>query len=99
LKPAPASNDVYDAFGRFVGTLMRPDANDTPTRGTQASIGIRVSGAVGLDFVTPKLRVALWPGGVLRATVPEAAIDEDGDSGAGKNDIGDPPRLVQQRDV
>jgi hypothetical protein len=93
LQPAPTSNDIFDAFGRFAGALMRPYANDTPTRSTEASIGVRISGAIGFDFITPKLRVALRPGGVLRAPMPETAIDEDGDSDTGKHDVGDAPRL------
>jgi hypothetical protein len=44
-------------------------------------IGIRVSGSVCLDFFAPKLRVALRPGSVFGASMPEAAIDEDGNLG------------------
>ena len=37
----------------------------------------------------PVADVATGDGSVVRAGVPEAAIDEDGDPGAGKDDIGD----------
>nr|WP_269150986.1 hypothetical protein [Acetobacter sicerae] len=49
-----------------------------PTQSAEALIGIGVSGAIGFDFVTPKLRVALRPRGVLWAAMPEAPVNEDG---------------------
>jgi hypothetical protein len=92
----PDPNDFFDPFSRFTGAFVRPNADDSPTRSLEASIGVRVSRAVRFDLFAPKLRVALRPRGVFRTTVPEAAIDEDGYPGAGKNDVGDPTRLAQQ---
>jgi hypothetical protein len=95
LNPAPAPNYRLNAFSRIADMLVSPNADDAPTRSAETLIGICVPGSIGFDFFTPKLRVVFGPGSVFRAAMPEAAINEDGDFGARKNDVGDAARLGQ----
>jgi hypothetical protein len=69
---------------------MLPDPNDDPSLPSQASIGVEVSVAVRLQFVSPPLRVVLRLGHVFGASVPEASIHEDGNSVATECDVDSP---------
>jgi hypothetical protein len=40
------------------------------------------------NFRSPEFRVLLGLGGMDRAAVPEAAVDEDGDPEIGENEVG-----------
>ena len=59
--------------------LVAPDAEDGPAAGAEVAGDEAVAGAVGGDLISPKGGVGLGRGGVERAAVPEAAIDEDGE--------------------
>lgn len=67
---------------------MLPDSFDSPSRFSESSVRIAVSEAVSHDLLGPECCVVGWPGGVLRATVPKASIDEHDDSRTSENNIG-----------
>lgn len=66
---------------------MLPDANYGPTRGPQCSVVGSVSRDVAGELRQPELGVGLRMSRVDRATVPEAAINEDGDAGRSEHEV------------
>jgi len=67
---------------------VTPDAEDTPTGCSQRLGGRLIAGNVARDFALPILAVVLRHTAVVPAAVPEAAVNEDGKSGASENEIG-----------
>jgi hypothetical protein len=67
-----------------------PGPDDLPTSLSQLRIGIPVSAPIGLDLLTPEVRITGGPGCVFWAAVPETAIDEDGYSCSREGDINAP---------
>ena len=57
---------------------MFPESQNSPTCICKCIIHLDISSDVAFKFGQPVIAVPLWEGGVLRATVPEAAIDEYG---------------------
>ena len=54
---------------------MLPDMDDRPSKGVELLIGVTVAGLVPRDLPPPPLGVPAGHGPVLRAAVPEAAVD------------------------
>lgn len=78
---------------------MCPDAHHLPAIGAKSCIGILVTLLVRDDFCSPKFSILLGPCRVLRATVPKATVDEDGDARTRKRYVGDPAGFEQDRDL
>jgi hypothetical protein len=76
--------------------LMRPNPHYLPAELTKASIGIRIARTVGFDLGAPESGVLLWPGGVEWTPVPEASIDENGDTRSKEYDVCDTARFAEQ---
>jgi hypothetical protein len=76
-----------DPISGFVGILMLPDSEHSPTELSQASVGVTVSLLVLADLLSPPRRIGLRLGAMFRAAVPEATVDKYGKSRVGKNDI------------
>jgi hypothetical protein len=77
-----------DSLGRIDGILVFPYTDDSPPCVPQSLIGVGVAGNIAIDFGSPKFGVLLgWPV-VLRASVPEAAVEENRNPGAGEDDVG-----------
>lgn len=74
---------------------MFPGPDDLPTSLSQLRIGIPVSAPIGLDLLTPEVRITGGPGCVFWAAVPETAIDEDGYSCSREGDINAPAFVGQ----
>lgn len=89
-------DSLLDPAGRGIRVLVLPDSDDAPAAGPKGSVRIGVAGPVGNDLATPELRIGPRPGSVLRATVPEASVDEDSDSRPAKDDIGSTSSLWQR---
>jgi len=66
-----------DSFRRTNGVLMLPEALNVPIVQRQYPVRVAVSLDVALQLFAPPFRIALGDGGVDRAPVPKAAIDED----------------------
>jgi hypothetical protein len=88
----PPAHNFYDAFGNDCGIIVCPGTDHEPACLCQLPIRIGVSDLVGNDFVAPPRCVLFGPGAVLRTPMPEAAIDKDGHSGRGKNNVRPPAK-------
>ena len=82
-----------DLFHRGVDTvfleLTFPDGYGCPTHLSECCHGSAVALDVAAKLCLPKLNVALGLARVaFGATVPKAAVDEDGDLAPGKGDVG-----------
>ena len=73
--------------GSVIGRSVLPDSNDLPPRSFEGArhptVALLVSGELG----RPVLSVGRRCGPVVRTAVPEAPIDEYGDTAAGEHDI------------
>ena len=72
---------------------MSPDAQDAPAKAFEFAVHPTVAGAVGREFPPPECAVVGRLGIVLRATVPETSVNEDGQTGGGENEV----RPAEQR--
>lgn len=68
---------------------MLPDPKDEPAQLGQGARMAIVPGAILFDLVRPPGAIPLWDSKVDRATMPEAAVDENADSCANEDEIGD----------
>ena len=62
-------------------------------------VGVPVSADVGGELLDPPLAVRLRGRGVVRAGVPEAAVDVDRNLGLGEHQVGTAPHPRERRDV
>ncbi len=72
---------------------MLPDAHRLPSSLDKTTIGVGISLPVRLDLLTPPGRVLLGPRPVLRTPVPEAAVDEHGETEPRERDVHRTPRI------
>ena len=87
FKPGAAeAGEKAAGMGAF--ELVLPDAEDGPAAGAEGACDEAVAGAVGGDFLSPEGGVGLGPGGMERAAVPEAAVDENGEPACAKDEVG-----------
>jgi len=82
-----AQEDKCDSFRGHLRVLVLPDAYDFPPRVSQQSVDPSISRDVRFDLLAPEGTVPFRPAGVLRAPVPEAAIDVDRDARSDERDI------------
>ena len=75
--------------------LVAPDAEDGPAAGAEGAGDEAVAGAVGGDLFPPEGGVGLGRGGVERAAVPEAAVDEDGEPARAEDEVGSDAEFLQ----
>ena len=74
----------------FVREFMLPHAEDAPAAGAESAGDEAVAGAVGGNLIAPKGGVGFRPGGVERAAVPEAAVDEESELEVREDVVGFP---------
>jgi hypothetical protein len=92
-------NDSHDLLGGSVGILMLPEAQYRPSCRSKSGVRIFVTRDVGCDLARPIVRVVLeHSSAVVGAAMPEAAIDEDGHSRPGEDDVGCPAQTGLGRD-
>lgn len=72
----------------LLGELVLPETQHAPAASAKLAGDKPVAGLVGGDLPAPEFRVLFGLGGVERAAVPEAAVDEDGDAELGENEVG-----------
>lgn len=77
----------FDAIRRLVNGFVTPDSNHRPASIRQALISVAVARDVALDFRPPPLGVIFRPGAMLRTSMPEAPIEENGDALSRKHNI------------
>jgi hypothetical protein len=76
-----------DHLHRRLGWNVLPDAEHAPTSLPECIIDACVASDVGLKLGPPVLEIALWHVKVLRAGMPEAAIDEHGEQHWAEHDV------------
>lgn len=74
---------------------MLPDPDTQPSCLGEECVNLPVPIDVALELRSPVIRVGLWIRRVIGAAVPEAPIDEDGDTSAPKDEIGSSPDRFQ----
>jgi len=87
----PVSNNPANPSGTAIGALfhfMLPDPDHPPAHQSEFSTHPAVAGDVVVDFIVPVLSIGRRSSAVLRAAVPETAINENGDSRLDKDDVG-----------
>lgn len=67
---------------------MFPNTYNPPAERNQRLVLGPVTGHVSVEFGPPPFSVVLRENSVVGALVPEAAVDEDHQPGAGENDVG-----------
>lgn len=75
-----SAHDPRDTTCRLGGGLVLPDPHARPALRGESPVGVAVAAAVRLDLFAPPRRVRARLTRVLRAPVPEAAVDEHGDA-------------------
>lgn len=83
----------------LVGFVVLPSPNYAPSLRLKRRFGVKIARDIRAKFGCPPLRVRTWAGPMLRADVPEAAVDEDRDFGAGKSNVDCPTRQFGHRIV
>jgi hypothetical protein len=73
-----------------IGVLMLPHVQRLPTDFTKADVVASIPGDVGSELRRPPFAIRSGTNAVLRAGVPEAAINEHGKSKAGHNEVRPP---------
>lgn len=87
--------NLDDLVRRVRGYLMLPDPDHSPSGGAELSVIESITLHVSGDLRAPIGSVGFGTRAVLRASVPEAAIDEDGHLLATKDDIGSATQALQ----
>ena len=87
LKPID-EHSLLDLLNSRHRRLMLPDTNHSPPVSLQGSSMAPVTSAILGDLRLPVGAIGGRKGAVLRAAMPKAAIDEDGDLSTWKNEIG-----------
>lgn len=67
--------------------FVLPDAKNAPSGFAECTVHKPVAGLVARDFSLPELGVLFGLSGVERATVPEAAVDKNGEFACAENKI------------
>ena len=79
LRQSPA--EAGEEAGFVLGLqLVFPNPQHAPAEGAERAGDEAVAGSVAGNFFAPELGILLGLGGVERAAVPEAAVDEDGEA-------------------
>ena len=95
----PGGSVAYEPFdppGCVNGVLVLPDPDSEPPCRRELSIGVPVATDDAVELQAPPAGVGLGQVAVLRARVPEAAVDEHRDPGTPKQDV-DAPTTVPTR--
>jgi len=69
---------VLDPPGSFLGSLVFPDAQNSPTQLAQETVRVPIAFDVPCNLSSPPISVGLRPRTMDRAVVPKAPIDENG---------------------
>ena len=85
-KPSPQA--CHEAFLVSYGQFMLPEAQHPPADLAQGFRHGSIASLIPSDFGIPELLAGLRPAKVLGAAMPEAAIDEDGESFSPKDEVG-----------
>lgn len=90
------ANDPFDPICCLDDVLVLPNPYHGPARISKPSIGVSIALDIGLDFCSPPHGIVLWPRAVLGASMPEASVQEDGNSGDRKGNVHRSPASLDQ---
>lgn len=90
---AQGEDDVADSFRSRLWVLMLPDANDGPTSRSQEAVRLTVAVSVPSKLRSPEIAVDDRKYAMLRAAMPETAVDEYGDPMPREHHVGGSPDL------
>ena len=71
------ADNVGDSGCGHLGCFVLPDTYDGPAICCKTLVGVTIAFRIGFDFCGPPGRVVLWLGPMLRAAMPEAAVNEN----------------------
>jgi hypothetical protein len=92
-------HELANPFGYFDRIIMLPNADYPPSRSDEPTVSVPVAGLIVPDLVEPVLGMRLGATPVLRASMPPATIDENGNLAAREDHIGASMRARNRRDV
>ena len=81
-----------DSSGNLVRVFVLPEPQDEPARLEEQLVGLAISLAIARDLCPPIVGVGLGFLVVLRAAMPVATINEDGDTRWMEHEIGGPAK-------
>lgn len=87
-----------DAIGDLDRRLVFPSAHNDPPKGMELLVGVAIPCDVAIQLGSPVRRVGARIGSVLRAPVPEAPVDEDGELMSSEHDVRLSPPTARQPD-
>lgn len=91
LSAVPFSNsitpDALDAISNEHQVLMLPNSHHNPAGRTERRVVASITGNVRVELGTPPIGVRFWSYRMLRAAVPETAIDENNDPRPSQCDV------------
>lgn len=93
---APAcvvADDTRDLPGYIRRCNMLPEAQYNPSSAFEDSCGLLIPMAVRCDFGGPVVSIGYWWDVMLWASVPVAAVDENGHARAGEEEIRRPAQI------
>ena len=80
--------DAGEANERLLTQLTFPDANHLPAGAAEGAVDAEVARAVAGEFFVPEGAIGLGLGRMTRTSVPEAAVDEEGEAGGAEDEVG-----------
>lgn len=96
----PAAEHKLLDLGRHErGLFVFPESTHCPTRRCQLAVVAAVAFHVGQELRPPPVPVGRWCRGMLRAGVPEAAVQEHSDALAAENDVRTSSRHRRNRQI
>src|SRR4051794_13117893 len=78
---------------------MLPNANHSPTGFAQSGVRVSIAADVAIELRPPPVGVPRGRRAVLRARVPEAAVEVDGNPSPRKHQVSAPPKTNDRRAI
>ena len=92
-----SADQPFDLVGCGDHIFVFPDAHHDPSARLEPLVCVAISRDVRINLFAPPGPVVLRRRSVIRAAMPEAAVDEYGDPSEGDYDVGGPPGAFDHR--
>ncbi len=99
LLSSPVSNNLFYHDGSNDRIFVFPYAYNVPASLLELAVGVQVALLDGEDLSPPPVAMCFGPSAMNRASMPEAAVNEDGNTSRTKDDIGAAPEPLQRLPV
>jgi hypothetical protein len=87
LRATAAPDQLLDAVGRGLWPLVLPHPNNFPPLGSEPGVDLTITCDVAVELCLPVARVRSRRCAMGRTSMPEAAVDEDGDPGDAEDHV------------